>query len=71
MIHYFVQRGHSVRELASLSTTERLFLISSMILQREEENSAYGNNEQPKQSERITKMSDLRALEKGFSSYDA
>lgn len=37
MMHYYVQRGHSIRELVNLSTTEKLFFVASMILRGEEE----------------------------------
>lgn len=37
MMHYYVQRGHSIRDLLNLSTTEKMFYVASMILQGEEE----------------------------------
>lgn len=42
MIHYYLERGHSLKELLDLSNTEKLFLIASMILTGEEEKAKYG-----------------------------
>ena len=42
MIHYYLERGHSLKDLLELSYTEKLFLTASMILTGEEERKAYG-----------------------------
>lgn len=42
MIHYYLERGHSLRELLELSSYEKLFLSASMILAGEEEKAKYG-----------------------------
>lgn len=42
MIHYYIQRGHSLDELINLSSSEKAFFCASMILAREEEMKKWG-----------------------------
>jgi hypothetical protein len=37
-----LERGHSLKELVAMTSTEMLFLMASMILTREEEAKKYG-----------------------------
>ena len=41
-IHYYLERGHSLKELLALTSTEKLFFMASMILTGEEESKKYG-----------------------------
>ena len=42
MLHYYLEKGHGIRELLSLSWTERMFYIASMEVTGEEMKEAYG-----------------------------
>ncbi len=42
MIHYYLEKGHSIKSLTSLSYTEKLFMLASMELTGEEMKEAYG-----------------------------
>ena len=42
MLHYYLEKGHTLKSLLNLSFTEKLFYIASMELTGEEMNEAYG-----------------------------
>lgn len=42
MMHYYLEKGHSIKELLNLSYTEKIFMIASMEVTGEEISKAYG-----------------------------
>lgn len=42
MLHYYLEKGHSMKELLSLSFMEKMFMLASMELTGEEMDKAYG-----------------------------
>jgi hypothetical protein len=42
MMHYYLEKGHSIRELQSLTFTEKIFMLASMSLTGEEMKAANG-----------------------------
>ena len=42
MLHYYLEKGHTLHELLNLSYTEKLFMLASMELTGEEMKEAYG-----------------------------
>lgn len=42
MMHYYLEKGHSIRELQSLTFTEKIFMSASMLLTGEEMKAANG-----------------------------
>lgn len=42
MVHYYLEKGHNIRELLSLSWAEKMFYMASMELTGEEMEKAYG-----------------------------
>ena len=45
MLHYYLEKGHSLRSLLNLSYTEKIFMIASMEVTGEEMREAYGKQE--------------------------
>ena len=42
MMHYYLEKGHSIRELQSLTFAEKIFMSASMLLTGEEMEAANG-----------------------------
>lgn len=45
MLHYYLEKGHTLHELLNLSYTEKIFMIASMEVMGEEMEKAYGKQE--------------------------
>lgn len=45
MLHYYLEKGHTLHELLNLSYTEKLFMIASMEVTGEEMKEVYGKQE--------------------------
>lgn len=45
MLHYYLEKGHSLKSLLNLSYTEKIFYIASMEVTGEEMKEVYGKQE--------------------------